>query len=272
MYFAYADETGIDGISPVVVMAAVVVNSERLTRTQEEFDGIFKNLGDIATGTLKELKSKDLVAGKGDWGNVEGQVRRDIFTSLCKWICDRKHELALAAIDIETFTTNAAPVTELQDIWQAAACHIALQLQRAHQSKSGSKGRIVLIFDDNKRGLAGLADLVNAPPEWTDTFYDRSRKKPPLDRLIDTPFAVQSHHVGLVQVADLFAWVFRRYAELFEYDAVEKYDGEKAHVAEWAKLLTPRLVNRAHRWPSKSKSECGRWYTSIAPPALVSLG
>jgi hypothetical protein len=272
MYFAYADETGIDGDCPVVVMAAIVVNSERLTRTQEEFAGIFEHLGSSGTGNLKELKSKDLFAGRGFWREVDGTVRRNIVTNLCGWLCSRKHDLALAAIDVDAFETNPSPADELADIWQAAACHIALQLQRAHQGKSGSKGRTVLIFDDNKRGLAGIADLVHSPPAWTDSYYERGKRKPALDKLIDTPFAVQSHHVGLVQVADIFAGVFRRYAELTEYGGTEKYAGEVGHVQEWVDVLKPRLVGKAHRWPAKSNSACGQWYRALAPDTLLALG
>ncbi len=48
----------------------------------------------------------------------------------------------------------------------AGASHIALQLQRAHQTKAGNKDRTVLVFvfDENKRGLADIADLVLNPP------------------------------------------------------------------------------------------------------------
>jgi len=72
----------------------------------------------------------------------------------------------------------------------------------------------VLVFDDNKRGLSDIADLVYDPPSWTDDYYDRKKKAPALDRLVDTPFAVKSHHVRLAQVADIFAAIFRRHSEL----------------------------------------------------------
>lgn len=209
MYFAYIDETGIDGKSPLVVMTGILVNDERLTRTQGEFSAIFSNLGDLVTGNLKELKAADLFAGKGVWRHVEGEKRRNVVGNLCEWVGTRKHEVALAAIHHDTFNANQPSVPALQDVWQASACHIALQLQKRNQKMKGSKGRTVLVFDDNKRGLAEIADLVYDPPAWTDTFYEKPKKKPQFDQLIDTPFAVKSHHVGLVQVADVYAWIFR---------------------------------------------------------------
>ncbi len=82
MYFAYVDETGIDGVSPLMVMVGVVVNDERLNRTQGEFAAIFENLGEMVTGTLKELKSSDMLAGSGAWTKVDGQKRRNVFINL----------------------------------------------------------------------------------------------------------------------------------------------------------------------------------------------
>ncbi len=139
--------------------------------------------------------------------------------------------------------------------WLAGASHIALQLQRAHQAKAGNKGGTVLLLDDNKRGLSDIADLVNDPPAWTDDYYDRQKKAPALDRLVDTPFAVKSH-VGLVQVADIFGAIFRRHAERAQYGFEEKYTGEQGHVAEWVEQLAPRLLGKAHRWAARTSSDC----------------
>lgn len=55
-----------------------------------------------------------------------------------------------------------------------------------------------------------LAELLWSPPEWTDDYYDKKKKQERLDQLVDTAFTVKSHHAGLVQVADIYALVFRR--------------------------------------------------------------
>jgi hypothetical protein len=254
-----------------MVMVGIVVNGERLARTQDDLSGIFSTLGGITTGYLKELKSKTLLSGTGVWSGVPGEQRRKVVSDLCGWLCDRKHDLALAAIDHERLLAQPPAAVEIASIWQAGACHIALQIQRAHQSKSGSKGRTVLVFDDNKHETANFSDLIYSPPPWTDSYYDRPKKKPPLFEMIDTPFAVKSHHVGLVQVADVYAAIFRRYAQLAEFDLPEKYSGEFEHYREWTEILAPRLLGRAHRWPKRSKSDCAQWYSSVAPASLVDL-
>jgi len=137
-----------------------------------------------------------------------------VITNLCEWLCTRKHDLALAAIEHQAHAASARGTPVLNDVWLAGASHIALQLQRAYETKAGNKGRTVLVFNDNKRGLSDIADLVYDPPAWTDDYYDRQKKAPALHRLVDTPFAVKSHHVALVQVADIFAAIFLRHSEL----------------------------------------------------------
>lgn len=87
---------------------------------------------------------------------------------------------------------------------------------------------------------------------------------------MDTPFAVKSHHVGLVQVADIFAAVLRHYCELRDYGWGENYDGELAHYEEWVQLLKPSLLGKEHRWAKNNSSECSQWYRSLAPTGLVS--
>ena len=134
-----------------------------------------------------------------------------------------------------------------------------------------NKGKTILVFDDNKHGIANVADSIYDPPAWTDDYYARGKRQGALDQLIDTPFAVKSHHVGLVQIADLYAAIFRRYAELTDHNDAERYPGETRHIVEWVELLAPRLVAKASRWPARSKSECAQWYVSVAPVSLLAL-
>lgn len=117
-----------------------------------------------------------------------------------------------------------------------------------------------------------FVDLIASPPEWTDDYYGRQRRAPRLDQLIDTPFAVQSHQVGLIQVADIFAAVLRRHAELEDFGHKERYKGEMEHVAAWAGQVAPRLLPLASRWPRRTQSPCADWYSRLAPPSLKKLG
>ncbi|TFH42189.1 MAG: DUF3800 domain-containing protein [Lysobacterales bacterium] len=154
----------------------------------------------------------------------------------------------------------------------AGSLHLALQIQKHHQSKGNNKGQTFLFVDENKKSADQLAELLFAPPEWSDAYYDRDKKQARLDQVIDSAFAVKSHHAGLVQVADLYALILRRYVELHDYGSAEIWDGEKLEIDEYAKILASRLLPKSARWPTRPKSSCGHWYNQIAPASLLTLG
>ena len=113
----------------------------------------------------------------------------------------------------------------------------ALQIQKANQKSGNSTVRTFLIFDDNKTKANKLIKLLWKPPDWTDDDYGRKKGQDPLDQIIDTPFSIKSHHAGLVQVADLLAFILRRYAEIEDYNAEEAWPGEKTcSTNTWVRL------------------------------------
>lgn len=269
MKLCYVDETGTDGRSPLFVMVGVVADSQRLRRTQLEFENTFAALRDTTAREIPELKSKELYRGNGPWNGVPGETRHAIITDFCAWLCRRKHSLALAAIDCSRF--NDSPLNTDLDIWMTGALHIALQLQKAHQSLPGSKGSTFLVFDEHQRHATQLPSLLFDPPSWTDDFYERKPRDSRLDQIIDTAFYAKSHHVGLVQLADLFSFIFRRYAELADYGESEEYEGEAARLKGWSKTIGSRLLPRSSRWPKKGSDAVATWLRASAPPSLLSL-
>lgn len=271
MKLCYVDETGTDGKSPAVVMVGIIADVARIHRTRSEFQAIYKRLQGLPDGTIRELKSTELYRGRKRWDGVDGELRHEAISDFCEWLRERKHDIALAALDYERF--EGSPLQEHGlDRWGAAALHIALQVQRAHQGKKKNKGSTFLVFDENKQKTDALAQLLYDPPAWSDAYYERSVKKEALDQVIDTAFYAQSHHVGLVQVADLFAFLFRRYSELSDYGHREDFEGEHEKVSGWVKILSSRLLPAAHRWPKKPRNDPSKWYVDLAPTSLRTIG
>jgi hypothetical protein len=157
------------------------------------------------------------------------------------------------------------------DAWRTCALHVALQVQRAHQQLPKNKGHTFLVFDENRRGADALAELLFSPPAWTGEYYGRKASDEALDQIIDTAFYARSHHVGLVQVADAFAFVFRRYAELVDYQQAEQYEGEVKTVSGWVETLSTRLIDSTHRCPRRPGNRVAKWYVEACPPSLRSL-
>jgi len=42
---------------------------------------------------------------------------------------------------------------------------------------------------------------------------------------------------GMIQVADLYAWILRRYAEIVEYGMIEEFSGEARFIDHCVKML-----------------------------------
>jgi hypothetical protein len=270
MKICYVDETGTDGNSPAIVMAGIIADGNRLRRTQLEFAQAFDQLGDIADKAIRELKASDLYGGNRAWRGVEADIRMAVITRLCEWLGERRHDIVLASFDFARFV--ACPLDRDLDPWMTAALHIALQVQRVHQGLSKNKGATFLVFDENQPHADRLAELLFDPPSWTDEYYDREKTQPRLDQAIDTAFYARSHHVGLVQVADLVAFVLRRYVELNDYGSRARYDGELDRISGWVDLLSPLFVGREHRWRRRGGGDVAAWYTAAAPPSLLALG
>lgn len=274
MKVCYVDESGYQHQDPCLVMVGIVVDTMRLNRTREEFADVFDEVQKLFKENLRELKGSKMIFGRDRWRNVDPAERKRIAAFFCNWLVSRKHHIAIAAVDrLRLNRLESSAFTNIsRDPWLIGSLHIALQLQKHHQRKGKNKGQTFLFVDENKKAADDIAELLFTPPDWTDAYYDRNKKQAQLDQLIDSAFAVKSHHAGLVQVADLFALILRRYVELNDYGSAQQWDGERALIDGFAKILATRMLPQTSRWPNRPKSACARWYNEIAPAALISLG
>ena len=274
MKVCYVDESGNTAQDPCLVMVGILVDAARLHRTQKEFAEVFDIVQGLFEENLRELKGSKIILGRDRWRKVNPDIRKLIAGYFCSWIAQKKHRLIVTAIDqakLKVMREDGEPA-ERQDGWIAAGLHVALQIQKANQASGNNKGHTFLIFDDNKVKADTLSDLLWKPPSWTDDYYGKKKRQDPLDQIIDTTFSIKSHHAGLVQVADLFAFIFRRYAETEDYDAEEEWPGEKALIDDYVNSLVGRLLPKSARWPARAGSSAAKWFNGIAPPSLKALG
>jgi uncharacterized protein DUF3800 len=269
----YVDDSGNNSQDPCLVMVGILVDAYRSNRTREDFAGIFDEIQALFEENLRELKGAKMIFGRDRWRKVDPEVRRRIAGYLCRWIGDRKHHIALTAIDRQKLKNDAtAEVPEkCHDEWLAGGLHIALQIQKAYQVKAKNKGNTILIFDENKVKADALSELLWQPPNWTDDYYDRRPNQGPLDQIVDTTFMIKSHHAGLVQVADLFAFIFRRYAEMKDFGKPEEWKGERALIEGYTATLVNRLLPRSCRWPVRPTGKSTLWLSAMAPKSLMLL-
>lgn len=273
MKLCYVDESDNQPTDPCLVMVGVLVDAIRLHRTREEFGGIFDEVQGLFADTLKEIKGAKMLSGRDRWRKIDPESRNRIAEKFCEWLKERKHHITLAAVDRQKHNQlqGSSLPAFCDDPWLMAATHISLQVQKVNQGLGNNKGVTFLVFDENKAKADTLAELLWDPPTWTDDYYGKKKKQDRLDQLIDSAFTVKSHHAGLIQVADVFAFIVRRYCELKDFGLSEEWAGETQFHDGCVSILKTRLLPRAARWPVRTTSSCAKCFNSLAPASLLTL-
>jgi hypothetical protein len=122
MKVCYVDETGNTSQDPCLVMVGILVDAYRLNRSREEFADIFDEIQNLFEENLRELKGSKMIFGRDRWRKVDPELRKRIAGYLCDWIVERKHYIALTAIDRLKFKNDKTPDVPkaCRDEWLAA--------------------------------------------------------------------------------------------------------------------------------------------------------
>lgn len=270
MKFCYIDESGM-GQEPYLVMAGVIVDATRMHVTKEIWADFLQALSGAARREITEFHTKDFYRGNGPWRKLDGPVRTRIIVAILKWLTDRKHHITWCVIDIEAWKDQAGKDPRLQDLetpWRTAAFHMVLTLQKRFQTESRNKGHTVCVFDREVKEEAKLAKLICAPPDWSDSYYERARRQSPLDQIVDVPHFVDSEDVVLIQVADLIAYLLRNYVELVTGHAKERYAGEAKQINEWVNTIAQRSLPPVNRYAKRNRCETAELFWGLAPDCM----
>jgi hypothetical protein len=216
MKFCYLDESG-TGEEPIAVMAGVVTDAVRMHVTKSHWADLLKALSGIIGRDIQEIHTRDFYSGNSPWRELNGNQRSDIISSIFTWLKERKHRVVFTAVNRQTFEEqfHEEPFAEsIGTLWRLMALHITLSLQKHLQREQKNKGNIVLVFDSEEKEKSRFTDLVLNPPDWTDSYYNRERKRDKLDQIVDVPHFVDSRDVGLIQLADFICFFLRKHIEL----------------------------------------------------------
>lgn len=270
MKFCYFDESGTGG-HPVAVMAGVIADANRMHLTKHAWSELLKHLSGIVGAEVQEFHTHKFYGGQGIWRGIDGGRRARIISAIIVWMAERKHKITYSAVDRGRFEAQQKSDPRLSNlsIWRTLGLHNALALQRCHQRDTNPKGHTVVIYDQQVMEKEKYTALLLEPPEWTDSYYYRSKKSPPLDQLIDVPHFVDSKQVELVQVADLYAFILRRHIELAEeYDA-PKYSDEALKIGGWAESIFSQTISNGHIYPKQVPSEAAKVFQHVAPTSCL---
>ncbi len=274
MKFCYLDESGL-GQKTVFIMVGVIVDAYKMRRTKTEFSELFDKIQWHANKTIREIHAKELVPGNGSWRGVELKQRCQVVDEILDWYKERKHKVTFSAIDTNKFLQlpdNNVWKSDLKKVEIAAAFHIVLSLQRAHQKIKKEKGHTLLVFDKGKEPPT-LVDLIVNPPRWTDSYCDfgDNQSKERLDQIIDVPYYADSHQVALIQIADLVCYILRQYSELEDYDGKEKRGVDFDHYKRWVQKIKEMCITPSHRYKTRKACDTSKFFTELAPVSLKKL-
>lgn len=223
-----------------MVMVGVIVDAQRMHKTKDDWDDLLSHLSERLKRNITEFHTRDFYSGNGPWRDLAGKERSDIIDAIIDWVVERKHKMVCAAVDKQKFDAGKSKSEELKALaspWLATAVSLVSKIQREHQREEKNKGHTVFIFDREVKEEGRLTDFLYDPPDWSDKLYEREKKSPPFDQIVDVPYFADSKPVLLIQVADLFAYLVRRKIEIErEYDK-ERYEGELDKLRGWCDRL-----------------------------------
>lgn len=273
MKFCYIDESGTGG-QKIAVSVGIVVDAQRMHRTKEDWAELLDSLSQIAGRTIEELHTRDLYNGNSAWRGVPGRERADIISGIIEWLVQRKHKITFSAIDNSAFEKRKGICEICQDLktsWCAASFHVALSVQKANQGHEKTKGHTVLVLDREVAEEQHFSKLISTPPEWSDSYYGRTAKDAPLSQIIDVPYFADSKQVLLIQVADLVAFILRRYAEIVDGGDTEKYDGELDRLTGWVRQIGSICYPASTRYLKRGRCSAGEVFFELAPTCLRNI-
>lgn len=286
MKFCYVDESG-KGEEPILVLTGIVADVHRMHVTKADWLEILQALSRELNKPIEEFHTRHFYRGNGTWRSMDGKQRTAILDFILQWMAERNHKVVFSAVDKkkaddvkfdgkDQFLRNGRT-----EYWKLGILHLMLSSQKYHQSKERNKGHTVMVLDKGS-SEEEVAEIVLKPPTWTDSFYDyerviRKRKSElpnpelPFNMIVDVPYFADSLHVGMLQLADLFAYLLRHHAQLHCGYSRQEYDGEAAKVAGWVSKIAALVVPDNFRWKSAGGCECNKFFRAIAPEALLDL-
>jgi hypothetical protein len=253
-------------------MVGIMVDAFRMRPTKTDWDILLQALSEEAGRRVDELHTRDFYAGNGLWRGLEAPQRTAIIDAVLDWLQDRKHSLVYCAVEKQRWLDACDGDERLQTvatIWRLMGLHLVLAIQKHNQTLPKGKGNTVLVIDNEERERTRFTDLILRPPQWTDTYYARTKKQEALDQIVDAPYFADSRDVPLLQVADFLAYFLRRHIEL-ETGGAERYEGERPRVAGWTAKALARGVPKTVIYPRRARCECAQLFYDLAPAPLRS--
>jgi len=272
MKLCYCDESG-TGDEPIATMVGIVVDASRMHLTKQHWQELLDSLSERVGRRIVELHTRDFYAGNGVFRDIAGPARADLITQILDWLTDRRHAVVYSSVVkqsyYDAFAANTIP-DELNTPLRFLGFHLILAMQKHCQRHERPKGHTIFVFDNEEREKMRFTDLIARPPDWSDAYYTRGRNQPQMDQIVDSPYFGDSRDVVLIQLADVAAFLVRRYAEVRSGLVGPRYPDEGARLDMWMHALRERAIQPAI-YPRRGRQPAEDLFYEHAPPAIRDL-
>lgn len=278
MKFIYVDESGSAGDSDVFVMCGLMVDAYKLRKKTADFDTMLATFLAKHPGSHTELKTSRFINGKGGWSKIAADDRKAFLADICRLAVANGGKLfgiglSFAALAVAREARHGHPFGE--SYWLAGGMFTCALVQKKMQRVKNSKGLTVVIMDDNKVEMPQLSEGLYDADAWYDGLYQLPRTRrgkriwiprtesDRFDHIINTAFAIKSHHSSLVQVADAICYIYRRHLELKSVG--EDWPGEADYYQSLVDILEPQREKLGHA----PDAPCVAFYEAAKHPEWV---
>jgi hypothetical protein len=273
MKVCYCDESG-TGDEPIAVMVGIIVDTQRMHITKENWRLLLAELSTLAGREISELHTRNFYAGNGIWRELNGPQRAEILSRIFRWLRERKHHVVYSSVCKATYRSQFALQKipdELNTIWRFLGFHLILAMQKCFQKEPKNKGNTIFVFDNEEREKMRFTDIILRPPDWSDSYYGRVKKQDKLDQIIDVPYFGDSKDVALIQVADVASFFLRRYAEIKEGLIPARYEEEEQRVEEWVTTFVGGSIGCPMMYPKTGRTAAEDLFYQNASVSIRSL-
>lgn len=252
MKFVYIDESGSGSHTDTFVMVGLVIDRTKLKKYTQIFTDKFHEIFRQHSGNVKEFKTEKFFKTYNKSFRLSEKERDEFLHDTLKRVaavCDI-HYFALNLNEYQKIKEKGGYNCLVRDYWTQSALFILGRIQRTYCKLKNNKGNSVIIMDHNVKFHQNLSDLIFDPPEWLgeitignqsskDKSISKHTKQRIFDQIINTPFFMKSEHASLIQVADMVAFILRRYVEVCSNS--EAASVEKRFFCELVDIIYPKL-------------------------------
>lgn len=221
----YLDETGITSQEPIVLVAGVIVNDDaQYLAVEKAIRALTKEYIPLKLRKVfRGFHAKEIYHGTGKVFGRDDYPRERGHEALCRVLAiPREHKIPVAygylTKSLARPRANTSPREKVDWYHSLAYAHCVIAAETFIR-ESGSRGELARVIAEDNNTTRDFIKTAHGYLKGREPAILRSlrksglRKDLPLKRIVEVPFFALKEDVGMLQLADVCAFVLRYWAE-----------------------------------------------------------